>query len=316
MNAPFQLAADVAGYRPAERPWPPWPWLCIAVLAAFEGAWLLVTPLRLAPNTLALVPALGAIAAVSLWASRLLAGRPRLYSLCVGGAFLAVAWPALRLLNHLTMTIALPLADARLAGWDKAIGFDWLSYVLLIDSHPLLLDMMRESYSGLTGYSCVIFVLLAFGRDPRRRCFEMIALFLITALVCTIAGMFFPARAAMAYYAPDQALFDNISAATGTYHLAALEQLRAASAHSFDLGDMPGLVTFPSFHTAMGLIAIYCSRGTLWLLPPSLAVNALMIASTPVLGSHYAIDVLAGAAVAAAAILAMRWFERRRPQPE
>ena len=82
--------------------------------------------------------------------------------------------------------------------------------------------------------------------------------------------------------------------------------LRTDPQHVLDLNNLPGLVTFPSFHTAMGIIAIYCSRGTPWLFWPSLIINILMISSTPLFGSHYLIDVIAGAVVALGTILFIR----------
>jgi PAP2 superfamily protein len=314
MNAPFRpqlLATEPVAARGAAAPaWPLWPWWCIAALALIEAAWLIATPLSLAGTTLATIAKLGGLVAAGLLLARRFAGNERLYSLCVGGAFLFAAWPVLRLLNHLTMTLPVPLADARLAGWDRAIGFDWLGYVRFADAHPSLLAAMDLSYGSLTGYSCLLFLLLALGREPARRCAELIVLFLVTALFCTIAGAAFPAAAAMAHYAPPAELFRTIGPATGSYHLESLAALRGNPAHVLDLASMPGLVTFPSFHTAMGVVAIYCARGARWLLAPMLVINGLMIAATPVFGSHYGIDVVAGAAVALGAILVHRRLAR------
>jgi membrane-associated phospholipid phosphatase len=91
-----------------------------------------------------------------------------------------------------------------------------------------------------------------------------------------------------------------------------IERLRGELPPTLLLSDLPGLTTFPSFHTAMGLIVIWCARGSRLLFAPMLALNALMIASTPVFGSHYFIDILAGAALAAAAVLLLRRLDRGR----
>jgi membrane-associated phospholipid phosphatase len=314
VNAPFrhELIEPMAAVSGAtERPgWPRWPWICLGVLALAEAVWLIATPLGLTGLTAATLAQLCALIGGAAFLGRRFRDNERIHSLCAGGAFLFAAWPALRLFNHLTMSLALPLADARLAAWDRAIGFDWLGYVSWADSHPMLLRATAFCYGNLTGYSCLLFLLLALGREPARRCQELIALFMATALFCTAAGAFFPAVAAMAYYAPPAALFDHIGPQTGGYHLEALRALRSDPAHVLDLSRMPGLVTFPSFHTAMGVVAIYCARGTRWLFGPMLVMNALMIAATPVFGSHYGIDVLAGAAVAIAAILVHRRLAR------
>lgn len=311
MNAPFRpefdLATAAASAEAGER-WPVWPWLVLAALLLTEAVWLLATPLGLTGPTAAILAQLGVMVGTALYLARRFRHDARIHALCAGGAFLFAAWPALRLFNHLTMTLALPLADARLAAWDRAIGFDWLGYMQWVDRHPALLQAMSFSYGSLTGYTCLLFLLLALGRNPAERCRELIALFLGTALFCSAVGALFPAVAAMAHYRPSPALFSHIGPATGTYHVELLFALRDDPAHLFNLANMPGLVTFPSFHTAMGVIAIYCARGTRWLFWPMLALNLVMIASTPVLGSHYGIDILAGAAVALAAIALHRRF--------
>ena len=94
-------------------------------------------------------------------------------------------------------------------------------------------------------------------------------------------GMFFPALSAMIFHAPPEGTFHHISPHTGTYHLESLLELRANPSVKLDLNDLPGLVTFPSFHTAMGLVGIYCARHSVGLLALSLAYNVPMIASTP-----------------------------------
>lgn len=286
--------------------WPKWPWGCIGLLAMVETVWIAVTPLRVGPAMTLMTIQLCVFAAGAFVFCDRLQRYPRLNTVFSGLAFLAVAWPVLRLFNHLTMTTALPWADDRLSSWDQAIGFDWLAYLQWADAHPVLLQMMDLTYTGLTGYSCLIFLLLSLRSEHSRRCFELIALFVLTAVACSLIGMFFPAEAAMIHFRPDPRLFTHIGPTTGTYHIVALEQLRNDPQHVFDLRDMPGLVTFPSFHTAMGVIAIYCCRGNKHVLACSILVNGVMIASTPILGSHYAIDIAAGALVAIAIILGFR----------
>jgi membrane-associated phospholipid phosphatase len=55
-----------------------------------------------------------------------------------------------------------------------------------------------------------------------------------------------------------------------------------------------GIITFPSFHAALGALFIVA----LWPVPVlrwiSAVVNGLMIIATPIDGGHYFIDVLAG----------------------
>lgn len=288
-----------------------WPWACIAFLAIAETIWLSLTPLQLADGSGQFLFKIATTLAIGLFLARYFQNRPRVHCLTLGLTFLITAWPALRLLNHLTMTLDFPLADNTLSQWDRNIGFDWFAYIHFVDKHDLLRTAMAYSYSGLTGYSCILFVCLALGPAFERRCREMIELFLVVALVCMAIGMTFPALTPMAYYAPSAGTFEHFNHDTGTYHLAALNDLRSNPDHVFDFLSLPGLITIPSFHTAMGIIAIYCSRGAPWLFVPMLVINLVMISSTPVFGSHYGVDIIAGAAISILVILAYRAWDGR-----
>lgn len=291
-----------------ERVWPVWALALLGLVAAVDAFWVAATPITLLMLVLVL-PVSGAVTiAIVLGRWRL---SPRLHMLLSGLGFMLVAWPALRIYNHLVMTTALPLADARLAGWDSALGLDWLGYMLWLDRHPILLQAMDWAYGGLIAYSAAAFVLLLLlvGVGRAR---EFVLLFLLTALAASTIGLFFPALAAMKYYAPAPDLFESIRPNLGTYHVAKLERLRTLAAPMLDLRNMPGLTTFPSFHTAMGVLVVWCARGSRPMFVPMLLLNTLMIASTPAFGSHYFVDVLAGIGLAAAAVLLLRRLDRRR----
>jgi len=310
-SQPFQadLLPIAVTVRPRIRVTPLW--CALGLLITIDAVWLLASPLRLSADSWRVLAGLLPLAVIGGWGAHRLGDHPRLHMLCRGVAFMLIAWPALRLYNHLTMSTALPFADNWLAAGDAFIGFDWMRYALWLDSHPGLIQLMDYSYSGLTTYSIVLFVMLLLGREPIQRCEELVVLFFSSALICSTMGMFFPAEAAALHYQVQRDLFRNVDPWVGTYHIHHLLALRVEPDHVFALNNLPGLVTFPSFHTAMGVIAIYCARGTPWLFWPSVMVNVVMIASTPLLGSHYLIDVIAGAGVAAGAILFLRLYRPR-----
>ncbi len=278
------------------------------MIALVDVLWLSITPLSLSgeswPWLVNVIAVAALIARLAVYANRF----ERISAFLSGLAIMLTAWPVLRLYNHLTMANSVPMADNWLASLDQAIGFDWLGYILWADSRPLVHEAMDWTYGNLEFYVIALFVVLAMRKQARQRCAELIRLFLATAVFCMTAGAFFPAVAAMNYYAPAEDLFQRFSHKTGAYHLEAMEALRTNPSHVLDITELPGLVTFPSFHTAMGIVAIYCARGHRPLFVIMLALNGIMIASTPVFGSHYAIDVIAGTAVAGLAILTHRRF--------
>jgi len=72
-----------------------------------------------------------------------------------------------------------------------------------------------------------------------------------------------------------------------------------------------GIITFPSLHAALAVILM----AAFWAVPIarwiSVVVNSLMLAATPIDGSHYLVDVLAGVAIAVVCLLAARKFVSR-----
>lgn len=67
---------------------------------------------------------------------------------------------------------------------------------------------------------------------------------------------------------------------------------------------MEGLISFPSFHTANGILFVWALWPFRLLGLPMLVLNFLLIACTPLAGARYVVDLIGGAAVAFAAIFA------------
>ena len=76
-----------------------------------------------------------------------------------------------------------------------------------------------------------------------------------------------------------------------------------------------GIITFPSLHAALAVILM----AALWPIPVarwlSVGINMLMLAATPIDGSHYFVDVLAGIAIAVASLAAARTMVARWTEP-
>ncbi|WP_374405280.1 phosphatase PAP2 family protein [Pelagerythrobacter sp.] len=302
------------GWR--DRHWFGWLFVPVLLIAAVDAVWLLSSDLTISEGSYFRIAQVVGMAGAALACSYLCRDIERLRTLFIGAAVMLAAWPSLRLFNHLTMTIDAPLADSWLAAADLALGFDWKAYVAFADQKVWLVNGMRLTYGSLTDYTALLFLILVCREGARRRCAELIRLFLATAIFCMAAGAFFPAVAAMTYYQVPDGTFQLFSPRTGAYHLDLLLSLRTDPRHVLDLDHLPGLVTFPSFHTAMGVVGIYCARGSWPLFTVMLAINLVMIASTPIFGSHYAVDVVAGALVSMVAIAVDRRMFRPQRQSE
>jgi hypothetical protein len=218
--------------------------------------------------------------------------RERSVVLFEGLFFIFLAWMVLRVFNHLTMTLGFPYADGVLIQMDQFIGLDWHAYFEFVANSPVLVFVLDHAYTGLTSLSILAFVGLVLTNHIERARFFFVT-FSITAIVCTAIGAFFPAKAAVNQLLVNTDLLQNFPYEPGVYSVDIIDRLRSGGGQFFDLFDLPGLTTFPSFHTAAGIVMVYSYRGTRMIYPVSL-YTAVMIASTPVYGGHYFVDIIAG----------------------
>ena len=174
---------------------------------------------------------------------------PRLILLARGLAFLQLAWVVIRLFNHTTMAIPFPFADDLLAGWDAALGLDWMAWFTFVAERPWLNMLLDWSYGSLTPLSMLAFLVIVLCLEPLRARYYLETM-TITALLCTLCGMFFPAIAAVDYHFGAGVSFPGFATEPGRYHLESLTALRSGQEVFLHLGSLPGLTTFPSFHHA------------------------------------------------------------------
>ena len=123
------------------------------------------------------------------------------------------------------------------------------------------------------------------------------------ALAVTLAVFaFVPAEGTFAFLEIGPQEYANLAPVTTTHQLVSLDALR--SGKIVEIADMEGLITFPSFHTAWAILFMWGFYPVRKLRLAAIALNLLMIASTPVMGAHYFVDLLGGIIVALAAIAA------------
>src|SRR5262249_52396901 len=152
----------------SEYSWPAWPSTLVFAMGLLDAAWLTSTPVSLDVVSQWTIVALVSLAGVIHVTATRWPVSDRVHVFAIGLAVMLMAWPALRLMNYAAMSTALPLADARLAAWDAALGLDWMSYMRWVDQRPGLLALMDMAYQGLTLYSLITFVVLLGFYGPNR----------------------------------------------------------------------------------------------------------------------------------------------------
>ena len=204
--------------------------------------------------------------------------------------------------SYLMASLGRPLIDATLASWDAALAFDWVAYFRAIVPVRPVVYALSVLYASLLPQVALATVGLGF-LGQTRAVREMMGLLIATSLPILVLSGFLPAQSAWIHHGLGREL---------AYHMPHFAALRDGTLRLLAPADAVGLITFPSFHTAMALIIPWACRGLRWLFWPVAAFNLGVLASIPSFGGHYLVDMLAGAAITVAAMAWTSWADRRR----
>jgi PAP2 superfamily len=193
----------------------------------------------------------------------------------------------------LTGILPLPGWDGALATADRALGLNWLDMYHWVTRYPAIEASARAVYMSLGPEMLILlFALEMLGHHNQARAF------LLWIIVSTIAalgiGALMPAAGAFVYY--------HLPVASTTGYVSQWADLRNGTLRTIDPFDNQGLVVFPSFHTVLAVLCACAATPLRILRYPLLALNLLIILSSPAMGGHYFIDIIAGIILAALTI--------------
>lgn len=201
--------------------------------------------------------------------------------------------------------------DALLLAADRAIGFDWHAYAAWVDSHPRLALAYRVAYDSFLVQPLLLVLLLVVQRDFRRLHIFTFA-FALSLLATCIVFAFVPAVSVYAHLQVPLDQFQHLRPISTFEHISDIEAMREGTLSALDPTSSAGLITFPSFHSCGAILLIWGYWGVRGARIPALLLNLTMLASTPIDGAHYLVDVIGGVVLAAAALLLSFALERRR----
>lgn len=202
---------------------------------------------------------------------------------------------AFAVMSYLSLASSGALVDSSLQAADRALHFDWMAGYHFLLARPLIAKILGFAYDSMVYqalYFCVLFALMEKKKDLR----EMFWLVLVTGLFTCLGVLLFPALGPFN-------LFDV--APTGSF-LPEMEHIKSGHDLNFALAKMTGVVSFPSFHTAMALAYTWGFRNTGPIGWGVALLNLAMLCAIPWCGGHYLIDMIAGAGVMVAALAVVR----------
>ena len=225
---------------------------------------------------------------------------------CLGSTAQIVLITALMTpLTYVAGALNFPLQDANLLTIDRALGLDWRAYVEYVNERPVLASWLTYGYGMIRWPIFAIPVVLAavyrFGRLQ-----EFTLAFGIALIVTTIISAFVPAIGVFQQIGLDPSTLPNLHPQAYLDQQRDLGPVRDGHLRELDLLNLAGIVTFPSFHACSAVLYAWALWPVWWVRPVAILANGAMLASTPVDGGHYFIDLFAGIAVALLAIVLAR----------
>ncbi|CAN7467303.1 phosphatase PAP2 family protein [Mesorhizobium caraganae] len=212
---------------------------------------------------------------------------------------------------YLAAATSQPLMDQPLAVIDGEIGFRWRAFLEWTNSYPLVAKTLVFAYHSVGPQIPLLFLLLAFTRQHLRLT-EFMAMLAISSVFTAAVMAVVPAAGAYAYFQPLPADFSNFTARAGMWHFNELMRIRSGEPFSLLVTRAEGLVTFPSYHTALGIMVVYALRDMRFVMWPVALLNVVMVVSTLPKGGHHLIDVIAGAGVGLLTIVSVMALQTRR----
>lgn len=230
---------------------------------------------------------------------------PRLAAMLTGTGFLLGFTAAASVLNAMLVTVAGHRIDALLARADLALGFHWPQMMQAIADHPGLLWVLQLAYGVLLPeIALAVIVLGTLGRIASLYRFVLAVAFgaLISILIWTLV----PAFGAMSVYVLDPTTITKLHVVTDGAYGQELVRMLHDGPGLIAPDQTKGMIGFPSYHAVLALLLGWYFRHVRWLRWPVLALNVIVIASTPIEGGHHWLDVFAAIPVALLAIVAAR----------
>jgi membrane-associated phospholipid phosphatase len=288
-------------------------WGMIGAILAVDLAWLAFSPISVVPLSLAGPVLAGGALAAAAHVYRVRRGEARLADVLDVVGQMVAFMAAAALLSYLVASLALPQQDALFYALDRALGLDWLAYLRFVDARPALGLAFTLAYASFIPQVLVLLIGLGFsGRGHAAR--VMLLAMMVAGLVTIAISALLPAMAMFVHLGLTPADYPNLTPAAAFVHVADIAALRSGAPVLLDLSTAEGIITFPSYHAALGLLMLLAGLAHSWLRWPFVVINLTMIAATPIDGGHYFVDVLAGLVIAAAAhALALRFLADRAP---
>jgi membrane-associated phospholipid phosphatase len=207
-------------------------------------------------------------------------------------------------LTYIAASLNYPLQDKNLFAIDQFMGLDWRSYLNAVDRYGLG-PIYNFGYRTFSWQPLLVPILLCLS-GKAARAYQFSLAFLLTVMATVLISVFLPAAGTYSFLNLSPADYPHLHPVDDFDHMRHLPLLRDGKLRVLEIGQLTGIVTFPSFHAAAAILYLWALWAISWMRVIALICNALLLLSTPIDGGHYFIDVIAGVSLAILAILVVR----------
>ena len=279
-------------------------WLLLAIALAALDLLLLATGFRIRASgylmALTAASVYGICGHINATSAR---SRPWIFSMLTGIAQLIMVVAVMISMTYIAAASPFPLQDSNLLAFDRAIGFDFGTFVRFVNARNWLITLLAFGYRAISWPLLLNAVLLSLaGRHLQTA--EYVLALLLALIATTWIAIFVPAIGAYGAAGLPPSDYSNFEPQGYYDTLRDVPLLRDGSLRELDLFKLGGVVTFPSFHAAAAVLYAWALWPVRWVRWLALLPNAAMLVATPIGGGHFLADVLAGIAVAAMSIVA------------
>jgi membrane-associated phospholipid phosphatase len=250
--------------------------------------------------------------AAALLASAVCRANPRLSRMADCCGTLGLAWLAGLaggMMSLAGLRFHLPLADRSLLQLDQALGVDTPRLVEWLLSQTAWPATITMSYNYTVPVICLSLVAQSLA-GRRVEAWRAALCFIGALLTVCVISILTPAKGLGMWLSTD--VLAQLPNGAARYFWPSFDQFYSPNADPIlTLAAIDGVVSFPSFHTVMGLITVALWRHSPVAFGLATAWFVQMMIGTLPLGGHYFVDLLGGAAVWAGWFALSRRLERK-----
>jgi membrane-associated phospholipid phosphatase len=204
--------------------------------------------------------------------------------------------------SYAAISLGHPLADTYLIALDRSIGFDWLSFIALIDRTRWLDSILFAAYQSFM-YQLLIIPLFLVASGLAVRGYVLVAGFGLLCMTASVISVWFPAVGAHVALAVDPASLKHLNPHFGYAFLDQFHSVRNDTMFLLTVNKAAGILTFPSVHAGAAFLCAWAAWKSRILRFPVGFLNIAMAVSAISHGSHYLVDVIAGTVLSAILVL-------------